>query len=155
MIEQTVQQLRDMRLNGFVEAFKDQQESTQYSDLAFDERFSLLVDREYIRRKNNRIKRSVKHARLKQAASVDRIDFEANRKLNKAKNYNIASKNRENSNWGGVAILVRKQIPFSILNEEDYGKTEESETTWIGLKGKGRSIALGCTYIAPTKKAEE
>ena len=85
MIEQTVQQLRNMKLNGFIEAFKEQKESTQYGDLAFDERFSLLVDREYLRRKNNRIKTAIKHARLKQAASLDRIDFEANRKLNKAK----------------------------------------------------------------------
>lgn len=85
MIEQTMQHLRDMRLVGFIEALKEQQESTQYSGLAFDERFSLLVDREYVRRKNNRVKASVRQAQLKQMASIDQIDFEVNRKLDKAK----------------------------------------------------------------------
>ena len=85
MIEQTMQHLRNMRLTGFIEALREQQESTQYSDLAFDERLSLLVDREHLRRKNNRLKSSLKQAHLKQTASIDRIDFEVSRKLDKAK----------------------------------------------------------------------
>ena len=85
MIEQTIRQLREMRLAGVIEAFKEQQESSQYSDLTFDERFSLLVDREFIRRKNNKIRTSLRQAQLKLSASLDLIDFEANRKLNKTK----------------------------------------------------------------------
>lgn len=91
MIEQTMQHLRDMRLSGFIEALREQHESTQYSGLAFDERLSLLVDREYMRRKNNRVKASVRQAKLKQMASVDQIDFEISRKLDKAKILELAN----------------------------------------------------------------
>lgn len=91
MIEQTMQHLRDMRLSGFIEALREQHESTQYSGLAFDERLSLLVDREYMRRKNNRVKASVRQAKLKQMASVDQIDFETSRKLDKAKILELAN----------------------------------------------------------------
>jgi len=91
MIEQTMQHLRDMRLSGFIEALKEQRESTQYGDLAFDERLSLLVDREYMRRKNNRVNASVRQAKLKQTATIDQIDFESSRKLDKAKVLELAS----------------------------------------------------------------
>lgn len=84
MIEQTIEQLREMRLGGVIEAFKEQIESVQYSDLSFNERFSLLVDREFIRRKNNKIRGSLRQAKLKQPAAIDLIDFEINRKLNKS-----------------------------------------------------------------------
>ena len=91
MIEQTMQHLRNMRLSGFIEALKEQQESTQYSDLAFDERLSLLVDREHLRRKNNRLKACLKQAQLKQVASIDQIDFEISRKLDRAKILELAN----------------------------------------------------------------
>jgi len=91
MIEQTMQHLKDMRLSGFVEALREQRESTQYADLAFDERLSLLVDREYMRRKNNRVNASVRQANLRQAATIDQIDFDSSRKLDKAKVMELAS----------------------------------------------------------------
>jgi hypothetical protein len=33
------------KLRGFLEAYREQQESSQYRDLSFEERFAMLVDR--------------------------------------------------------------------------------------------------------------
>lgn len=91
MIQQTVEKLRNMRLTGFIHALKEQQESTQYQKLDFDERFGLIVDKEYLIRQNRRLKRAITNARLKQQATVEDIDFETPRKLKRSEFLELAS----------------------------------------------------------------
>jgi len=91
MIHQTIEKLAELRLNGFISAIKEQLESTQYQDLSFEERFSLLVDREYIRRQNVRLQRRLHDAKLKQNAVVENIDFTTPRKLDKKLLLELAS----------------------------------------------------------------
>lgn len=93
MIQQTVDKLREMRLTGFVEAFKEQQESTQYQKLAFDERFGFIVEKEYLNRKTKRLKRAITKAQLKQLATVEDVDFETPRKLKRAEFLELAACN--------------------------------------------------------------
>jgi hypothetical protein len=45
----TVEQLKSLRLVGMLEAWQEQQSLPTYHDLSFDERFSLLVEREHLR----------------------------------------------------------------------------------------------------------
>lgn len=58
----TVEQLKALRLVGMVEAWQEQQSQPTYHDLSFDERFSLLVEREHLRREQQRLQRRVKQA---------------------------------------------------------------------------------------------
>lgn len=90
MIQQTVEKLKDMRLSGFVEALREQQESVQYQKLSFDERFGLIVDKEYLVRKNRKLKRSITNARLKQQATIEDVDFDTPRKLKRAEFLELA-----------------------------------------------------------------
>jgi len=90
MIQQTVEKLRDMRLTGFIDALHEQQESVQYQKLDFDERFGLIVDKEYLIRQNRRLKRSITKARLKQQASIEDVDFDTPRKLKRAEFLELA-----------------------------------------------------------------
>ena len=63
---QLIQQLRDLRLPGMLSAFEQQTEQpATHSDLGFEERLSLLLDREVTVRSNNRIERLLKAAQLK------------------------------------------------------------------------------------------
>uniref|UniRef100_B8HZA3 IstB ATP binding domain protein n=1 Tax=Cyanothece sp. (strain PCC 7425 / ATCC 29141) TaxID=395961 RepID=B8HZA3_CYAP4 len=71
----TVEQLKALRLSGMLEAWSEQATTPTYHDLSFDERFSLLVEREHHRRAQQRLQRRLKQAQLSTTASVSDIDF--------------------------------------------------------------------------------
>ena len=53
-------------------------------EVAFEDRFGMLVDVEYTSRKNNRLKRLIHGAELEQPdACIAGIDYKSGRKLNK------------------------------------------------------------------------
>ena len=82
--QQTVEKLYTMRMRGMADAFVQQQEDPQTSQLSFEERFALLVDRQWNWRQNRALERRLKDARLHGAACVEDIDFRAARGLDKA-----------------------------------------------------------------------
>ncbi len=53
--EQTSEKLYQMKLNGMAEALKDQLAQPDINQLSFDERFSLLVDRQWTWKENKRL----------------------------------------------------------------------------------------------------
>lgn len=62
------------------------------TDLAFDERFGLLVEAEWIDRQNKRLARSLREAKLRLSdACIEGIDYPARRKLDKAVIRGLAS----------------------------------------------------------------
>jgi DNA replication protein DnaC len=79
--QQTLQSLRALRLPGMADAFAQQLEQPQTQQLSFEERLALMVDRERTHRENRRLRRLLHSARLKQQASVEDIDYQANRGL--------------------------------------------------------------------------
>ncbi len=85
MIEQTMTQLKQLRLGVFAQALREQLESTQYAELSFEERLSMLVDRECLERDNRRKKRLVKNAQLKHHPTLEDIDFDTPRGLPRAR----------------------------------------------------------------------
>ncbi|MBT9317700.1 IS21-like element helper ATPase IstB [Leptothoe spongobia] len=83
-MQSTIDQLKDLRLTGLLEAWCEQHEQPTYHDLSFDERFALLVEREYLRRQNQRLKRRLKQAHLFIGAALSEVDFQVPRGLHKA-----------------------------------------------------------------------
>ena len=57
LIEQTIEKLYAMKLNGMAEAFKEQLQQPHTQDLSFEERFALLVDRQWTWKEDRRMKR--------------------------------------------------------------------------------------------------
>ena len=55
--EQTFDKLYAMKLIGMSEGFKEQLEQSSFRDLSFEERFALLVDRQWLWKENKRLKR--------------------------------------------------------------------------------------------------
>ena len=51
-----------MRLNSMAQTFRDQMTDNVFADMPFEERFGLLVDSEWYRRRNNRLKLLIKKA---------------------------------------------------------------------------------------------
>ena len=82
-MQQTIEHLKDLKLNGLLEAWSEQQGQPTYHALSFNERFALIVEREYIRRQNQRLHRRLKQAQLFIGASLAEVDFQVARGLSK------------------------------------------------------------------------
>jgi hypothetical protein len=81
---QTLEQLRRLRLSGMAAAFAQQLEQPELQTLSFEERFSLLLDRELNLRENRRLSRLLQLARLRQQACVEDIDYTHRRGLERS-----------------------------------------------------------------------
>jgi len=66
------------------EAFANQMEDTGAAQLSFEERFSLMVDHEWLARQNRALQRRLKEARLGQQACLEDIDYKHLRGLDRA-----------------------------------------------------------------------
>jgi len=75
MINQTVEKLYQMRLDTLATAFKEQLEQPSLGNLSFEERFAMIVDREWTSRENRKLSRRLKAARLRLKATVEDIDY--------------------------------------------------------------------------------
>ena len=84
LIQQTIAKLRDLKLAGMAQGFEEQLSSSVTHGLAFEDRFSMLVDQEAAYRDNIRLKRLLKVARLKASACVEDIDFNHQRGLERS-----------------------------------------------------------------------
>lgn len=91
---QTIQQLRSLRLKGMAEAFSRQLEQPQCANLSFEERLAMLVDYEQSCRTNRRLQRLLNKAKLKQTACIEDVDFNSRRGLNRSLVSTLA-----NSDW--------------------------------------------------------
>lgn len=83
--EETLRKLTEMRLNGMVEIYEEQTKNSDYEDMTFNERFSLIVDYEHSRRQSNRLIRLIKQATFNDpTASIEEIEYHPDRHLDKA-----------------------------------------------------------------------
>jgi DNA replication protein DnaC len=73
--EPTMTKLYEMKLNGMAEAYEEQRSSSTISELSFDERFAMLVERQWIWKENRSLMTRLTYAGLKQSACVEDMDF--------------------------------------------------------------------------------
>lgn len=83
MNDQTIDKMNTMKLFGMVRAFRTSLESGDAERSTSDELLSLLVDSEWDERYNRKLDRSVKNARFRYKASVEQINFDTDREINK------------------------------------------------------------------------
>lgn len=81
---QTLAQLRQLRLSGMADAFEEQLNTPAAHELDFEERLALLVERELTSRDSRRMTRLLKQARLRLPAAIEDLDFRASRRLDKS-----------------------------------------------------------------------
>lgn len=85
MNDHTLTQLRSLRLDGMVRSLEEQATSIVASALGFDERLSLVVQREVSWRDERRLERLLKSAKLKvSSACIEDIDWRASRSLDRS-----------------------------------------------------------------------
>jgi len=81
--EQTIATLNSLRLFGMARAFEERLNSPPHAELSHAEFIGLLVQDEKTYRDNQRLKRLLKRARLRQAACLEDIDYRHPRGLSK------------------------------------------------------------------------
>lgn len=92
LTEPTTEKLKTMRLDAMATAWKEQSGKPDVGRLAFDERFGMLVDAEWLHRENRRLDKALRDAKLKIAAAcLEDIDYAAARELDKAQVRQLAS----------------------------------------------------------------
>jgi DNA replication protein DnaC len=83
--ENTLTKLHEIRLGVMANQFRQQTLDPAMNEMAFEERFGMLVDAEWSARKSNRLKRLIKNASYAiSSACVENIAYHADRKLDKA-----------------------------------------------------------------------
>jgi DNA replication protein DnaC len=107
----TLEKLHQLRLAGMAEAFREQL-TQPLSDLDFESRFTLLVEREWMARENRRFKRRLYQAKLQQLACIENIDFKHPRGLDKSQILSLT-----NGEW------VRNHLGLIITGPTGCGKT--------------------------------
>ena len=84
LTENTVTKLREMHLSVMAAAYKEQLSDSSFQSMSFEDRVSLIVDKEWNSRKNNYLKRLIKQANLSEPnACIEDIEYHSDRNLNK------------------------------------------------------------------------
>ena len=72
-----------LKLSGMLEGLREQMEGSQYKTLSFDERFGLLLDREWDLRQSRKLHRRMRMARFREQAVIEDLDISAKRGLDR------------------------------------------------------------------------
>lgn len=84
LTEDTMRKLHEMRLSVMARTLREQLQDLSYNEMPFEDRISLLVDREWCSRKNNQLARLTKAAHFADpSACVENIEYHADRCLDK------------------------------------------------------------------------
>ncbi len=81
----TIEKMKSMRLHGMADAFKNLLETGKTMKLTIDEAVSYLIDAEWDFKHNRRLERLVRAARFRYQASLEELDFNLDRNIDKNK----------------------------------------------------------------------
>jgi len=85
LLNQTLEKLRALRLEGMTEALEEQRRQSDIAQLDFEERFGLLVERQWLWKANRSLATRLKKAQLKIAnATLEDINYRHARGLKRA-----------------------------------------------------------------------
>jgi len=136
----TLDKLRTLKFYGMIQGLHDQAQHPAIEQLSFEERLGLLVDREMTDRLGRRLKNRLLQARLKQNASLEDIDYQVNRGLDKALIHSL-----HDCQW------VKKSLNILITGPTGVGKS------WIAcaLAQKACREGYTATYLRVPRLLQE
>jgi len=84
MIQNTIDRMTSMKLYGMSDGLQEQLDNSQYKELTFEERISMLVEKEDLYRQNKKLTSLIRRASFRfPEACIEHIDFRARRNLSK------------------------------------------------------------------------
>jgi len=84
LLHHTLERLHELRLRGMAAALEEQLHHAAATDLSFEDRLGLMVERELTWRDDRRLRRLLQEARLRVDASMEDVDFRAPRGLDRS-----------------------------------------------------------------------
>ena len=84
LIEPTKTKLYALKLHGMAEAYEEQRTQSRVTELGFDDRFGMLVERQWLWKENRALTTRLNYARLRQPACIEDLDFAEARGLKRA-----------------------------------------------------------------------
>jgi len=127
-----LEQLHTLRCLGMAEALREQLSSPEASSLSFEERLAFIIERESLLRQQRKITGKLRHARLREQACIEDIDYHASRGLSKMQINQLAS-----CNW------ITQKENILITGPTGTGKTYLA----CALAHKACRMNLGARYI--------
>jgi DNA replication protein DnaC len=91
LVHPTLDKIEQLRLFGMAKALREQLQNQKATNLSFEERLGLLVDREMTERENRRLVTRLRTAKLRVSAAIEDIDFRQPRGLDKSLILSLAS----------------------------------------------------------------
>jgi DNA replication protein DnaC len=79
----TLDKMNTMKLTGMLEAFARQNQTSDYVKLSFEERLGMLIDAEWDARQQRKLVRRLQVAKLRYPASLEDIDYQTPRGLDR------------------------------------------------------------------------
>ena len=84
LTHQTLEKLHALRLDGMAQALEEQCRQTDISQLEFEDRLALLVERQWLWKENRALATRLHYAQFKLAAALEDIDYRHPRGLKRA-----------------------------------------------------------------------
>jgi DNA replication protein DnaC len=84
LIEETIQKMLELKLPTMAQATREILASAPSNQLSFEDKLGLLIDREWTDRDNRRVARRIKEARLSRGASLEDVECDATRGVEKS-----------------------------------------------------------------------
>ena len=136
----TVNKLHTLKLTGMAAALADQSAIPDITDLSFEERLGLLVDREMTERENRRMSSRLRRAKLRHNAMLEDLDYRNPRGLDKGLIQSLAS-----CQW------VKEHLNVLITGPTGVGKT------WLACALAHKACREGHTaqYVRLTRLLRE
>jgi DNA replication protein DnaC len=110
--QQTIDKLHAMKLHGIADGFRAQLETTEVTQLSFEERFALLVDQQWLWKENRALERRLRAAHLKERSVIEDVDYQHPRGLDRKLVRTLSS-----SDW------VRQHQSVLLLGPTGIGKS--------------------------------
>ena len=126
----TMEKLHIMKLHGMADAFHAQLETAEMSQLGFEERFALLVDRQWLWRENRALARRMRAAHLKEPGVLEDVDYHQPRGLDRKLMRTLAA-----SDW------VRQKQNLLLIGPTGIGKS------WLGCALAQKACRDGFTAL--------
>ena len=136
----TLDKLHALKLTGMAAALEDQSATPDITDLSFEERLGLLVDREITERDNRRMSSRLRRARLRHNAILEDLDYRNSRGLDKGLVQSLA-----HCQW------VKEHLNVLITGPTGVGKT------WLACALAHKACREGYTaqYVRLTRLLRE
>lgn len=130
MNEETIRKLTEMRMSAMAESYREQLTNAGYRDKPFEDRFNLLVDHEYARRKSNTLQRLIKQAQFSEPqAAIEDIEYHPDRHLDKNLILELASGN-----------YLQKHFNIILMGASGNGKTWLSNAFCVQACRQNRKV---------------